>query len=206
MKKIAFIVCLVLTVSLLMLVTIAASVNGEYQGNPIINVIVNGVKLTGLDVPAISLNGRTLLPLRACVENVNGIVNWDGNTQTASVLKPEVDVYFVTYGDDGKTISDVDSSIPVLAPGKKFYSKMHICGLPKGSYEVKTEIIDPNNKFLLDTTGAKIDIDDSVETIITTEFDSSQVQLSAGIYKFKVYMKDGAGVYKTVAVKNYQYK
>lgn len=65
-------------------VVTASSINGDYKGNPIVNVVVNG-KTVSSDVPAIIYDGSTLIPLRAAVESIGGQVTWDNSTYTANI-------------------------------------------------------------------------------------------------------------------------
>jgi hypothetical protein len=62
----------------------ASSINGDYKGNPIVNVVVNG-KVVVSDVPAITLDGTTLIPLRAASEALGATVTWDGTSYTANI-------------------------------------------------------------------------------------------------------------------------
>jgi hypothetical protein len=62
----------------------ASSINGDYKGNPVVNVVVNG-KAVVSDVPAITIDGTTLIPLRAASEALGANVSWDGATYTANI-------------------------------------------------------------------------------------------------------------------------
>lgn len=61
-----------------------ATVHGTYQGYPVVKVVVNGRELQP-DVPAIVMEGRTLLPVRAIAEALGAQVAWDQNSMTATV-------------------------------------------------------------------------------------------------------------------------
>jgi hypothetical protein len=77
----------VLVVVLFMLfagVATGSSINGDYKGNPIVNVKVNG-KMVSSEVPAIIYDGSTLIPLRAATEALGATVSWDQTTYTASI-------------------------------------------------------------------------------------------------------------------------
>ena len=203
MKKKVLVLTLVLLVSIVSVV-FAASINGDYKGNPIVNVLVNGIKLTGLDVPAIIYDGRTLLPLRACVENVNGIVEWDAETQTAIVIKPETSIYFIVYSNDGKAIPDVYSDIPILGQGMKYYAVIDIGGIAKGIYNVKWDLMNQNGAVMNYSDNLRLDIEeDNSITKLTSQCDS--IKIEPGVYKFKLYMQDSEGIYKTIAVKTFKY-
>ena len=50
---------------------------------------VNGAQKT-LEVPARIINGRTLIPVRFVVENLNCAVEWDNETRTVQITSPEM--------------------------------------------------------------------------------------------------------------------
>jgi branched-chain amino acid transport system substrate-binding protein len=77
----------VMILFLLITVVVAAESTNKYNGYNTVKVIVNNSELK-TDVPAIIMDGRTLLPLRKVAEAVNGIVTWDAANRTASILKP----------------------------------------------------------------------------------------------------------------------
>jgi len=62
----------------------AASVWGTYKGNQIIRITSNGVALKTPDVPAISYNGRTMIPISMLGQLGVGYT-WDGKNQTVDV-------------------------------------------------------------------------------------------------------------------------
>lgn len=64
--------------------TAYATIHGTYQGYPVVKVLVNGKELQP-DVPAIIMDGRTLLPVRAVAEALGAKVEWDSQTYTARV-------------------------------------------------------------------------------------------------------------------------
>ncbi len=185
-------------------VAFAASMNGDYKGNPIVNVVINAVKLTGLDVPPMIYDSRTMLPLRATVENMNGIVEWDGTTMTASVLKPETSIYFETLKADGVSVAGVFSDIPILPAGERFLAVVDIGGIPKGTYAVKWEILDQHGTVLVQDSNlrAQITVDNGISNITST---ADSIPIQPGTYRFKLYMQDKAGNFKVIAVKTFVY-
>lgn len=78
------IVSLALSVSLLMTAATAYALHQNYRGFPIVNVIVNENPIK-MDVPAIVMDGRTLLPLRAVAEALGATVHWDQELSTVYV-------------------------------------------------------------------------------------------------------------------------
>jgi S1-C subfamily serine protease len=65
-------------------VVTASSINGDYKGNEIVRVLVNGTEVHP-EVPAQIIDGSTLLPLRAISEALGADVKWDGDTYTATI-------------------------------------------------------------------------------------------------------------------------
>lgn len=76
-----------LTLAILMASTLATATN-EYRGYPVASVTVNGSPVQS-DVPAIIMDGRTLLPVRAVVDAMGGQVAWDQETFTVSITAPD---------------------------------------------------------------------------------------------------------------------
>lgn len=78
-------ILLVVMVSVLFAgVVSAASIWGTYKGNQIIRITSNGVALKSPDVPAISYNGRTMIPLNMLGQLGIGYT-WDSKNQTIDV-------------------------------------------------------------------------------------------------------------------------
>ncbi len=204
MKKLGMIIVTLILVISISTVGLAAGINGDYQGNAIVNVVINGVAQIFPKVPAINFNGSTLLPLRACVEGVNGIVEWDAGSQTASVIKPEASINFFVFKEDGENIEGTYSMIPVLDSGKKYYSVVDIGGIPKGTYTIKCEIINQGGTVIYYTNDTSFTLEEDNDMYSdVTEWESFDIY--AEIYKFKVSMKDKSGAYKTIAVKTMKY-
>lgn len=62
----------------------SASVNGDYKGNPIVQVRVNGNVLSP-EVPAQIVDGSTLLPLRAVSEALGADIKWNPDSYSVDV-------------------------------------------------------------------------------------------------------------------------
>lgn len=78
----------VLVVALLGGTSVAfASARGTYKGLQVVGVVVNGQELKP-DVPAVVMDDRTLLPVRAVAEALGAEVEWDEATYTAKVTLP----------------------------------------------------------------------------------------------------------------------
>lgn len=59
---------------------------GQYRGFDVVKIAVDGREVTS-DVPAIIVDGRTMVPLRFVSEALGREVEWDQETQTAKVTK-----------------------------------------------------------------------------------------------------------------------
>ncbi|CAN7458391.1 stalk domain-containing protein [Paenibacillus sp. LjRoot56] len=62
----------------------ASSINGEFEGNPIVKVKQNGKELNVQDVPAVILNGRTMVPIYM-LEQLGASVEWDSKSYSVDV-------------------------------------------------------------------------------------------------------------------------
>lgn len=62
--------------------------NGYYQGLPIVHLDVNGQTLV-TDVPAVILNGRTMVPISYVASAAGGTSAWSQATMTASITMPQ---------------------------------------------------------------------------------------------------------------------
>ncbi len=60
-------------------------------------IYVNGVEKT-IDVPAASINSRTVVPMRFIVEQLGLIVNWDSDSKDIEIEEPTTDIPPVTTG------------------------------------------------------------------------------------------------------------
>jgi hypothetical protein len=61
--------------------------HGTFQGMPVVDVYVNGHKMTG-DTPAILFNDRTMVPVRFVSEALGCKVSWDPSSYTVTIAKP----------------------------------------------------------------------------------------------------------------------
>lgn len=82
MRKVIRMILVIVAVSIVASTVLAAGIT--YKGYNVINVVLNGQALTS-DVPAINLDGRTMLPVRAIAEAVGADVQWDEATQTVTL-------------------------------------------------------------------------------------------------------------------------
>jgi hypothetical protein len=70
----------------------ASSINGDFEGNPIVKVTSNGQDLKFDDVPAINYKGRTMVPIYL-LNQLGAETKWDENTYSVNVkLDSKIDV------------------------------------------------------------------------------------------------------------------
>lgn len=89
-------VFLILAVILSSGIAIAQTHLPDYAGFPTARVTVNGV-LIQTDVPAVIINGRTMVPIRFVSEAFEAEINWNQDTRTASINKPNSDAAFLNW-------------------------------------------------------------------------------------------------------------
>jgi hypothetical protein len=125
MKKLILVVVLFLAFAG---VATGSSVNGDYNGNPIVKVKVNGL-LINSDTPAMIIDGTTLIPLRAASEALGATVTWDQNTYTASLqINPP--------SASSQQISDVSNFKSFITAAKSNFAQN---GIPVSDYSVNVD-------------------------------------------------------------------
>jgi len=94
---------------------LAAGVYGTYKGYNIVKVKVDGREVVS-DVPAVNLDGRTMVPLRFVSEALGATVTWDQATYTASIASKGSGQGL----KEGFHVSDADvGMLPVTVLAKK---------------------------------------------------------------------------------------
>lgn len=184
-------------------VIFAANVNGLYKGFPIANVKLNGVKINS-DVPAILFDSRTLLPVRAVTEAVNSVVQWDQKTQTATIIKPSINMIFagdVVEEENGLTIRDAGSYFNTLGSGRWENLYVEIGPMESKTYEYRVAVYDPKGS-LIGTSAVEKHVIDKRGLVVYLPIDNMTYSIP-GQYKFKFQIKyDGEfqSIGETVAV------
>lgn len=129
MKKV---VLFILLLSLPISVAGAATVNGDFEGNPIVNVLSNGQKVKVDDVPAIIYKERTVVPI-AMLRQLGATVSWDASTYSVNVELPqstttspanaeqlETDRLYATY----QWLKDTDTALLTFAQQLQQYANV----------------------------------------------------------------------------------
>lgn len=79
-----------LTGTLVFLLSVTAvAAQHTYNGLPVVNLMVNGRPVKS-DVPAVILENRTILPVRAVAESLGLQVGWDAETYTVTLTSADV--------------------------------------------------------------------------------------------------------------------
>lgn len=86
---------------------LAASLHGTYKGHSIVKLFIDG-KEAKTSVPAIVIDGTTLVPLRVISEQLGQEISWDGKSQSVYVGKqPD---YEITQ-QEGLLLSGIDVEV-----------------------------------------------------------------------------------------------
>lgn len=103
----------IIVVSLLAMVFVGVYIQDALAAKPI-ELIVDGENITEMAKPVIK-EDRSLVPIRAITEKLNGKVNWDGENRIVEIEKDgrfinlKIDSRLISYGKDVKTygLSDI---------------------------------------------------------------------------------------------------
>lgn len=95
---------------------------GTYEGYPVAHVMVNGGLLTP-DVPAIIVNGRTMVPISYAAKAIDGVATWDQTTMTASISTEPTDAQYLAASNGlvnpaNQALSDVLAVVAGWQTGK----------------------------------------------------------------------------------------
>jgi hypothetical protein len=130
----------------------ADSLWGNYGGFPKAKILVNDNELTFKDgeVPAFVIDGSTVLPIRKVAESLQAIVNWDSETMTANIYKPNVHM-FVSEDvkiDKFKQVSSIKSPFSVVETGKTvdFVVVVQVDSLKANTSGFKISIVKPDGE------------------------------------------------------------
>jgi len=200
-KKITFFTILMLIV--LTVVAGAAGINGDFKGFPIVKVQVNGSSINS-EVPAVNFFGKTVLPVRDIAETLGTIVEWNGETWTANLIKPEVHMIFtdnIEENEEGQYIFTNPFTLMSLGENNAFFTFADIAGLKPGKYEFRTVIVNSNNEAIYSTAEDNYEVttEDSTGFYSFNYYENIPFHQS-GEYKFQFQIKHN-DTYKTVSEK-----
>lgn len=90
MKKLLSIVAVFLLLS--SVVVASSSINGEYEGKPIVKLTAYGNDIEATDTPAVILDGRTMVPIYM-LEGIGIEAEWNAETYAVDVTNAEAELY-----------------------------------------------------------------------------------------------------------------
>ncbi|OMF00251.1 hypothetical protein BK124_11365 [Paenibacillus amylolyticus] len=166
-------ILLVFMVSMLFAgVVSAASIWGTYKGNQIIRITSNGVPLQTPDVPAISFNGRTMIPINLLGQLGVGYT-WDSKNQT-------VDVKINQYPNSAPNNSSdqrMKENVIIANNFKSLEDLGNTISLLSNGYSLAYQSIDMNYKVYETLTDANKKLNSTIDM-----YNSTQKNLTSPIY------------------------
>lgn len=151
--KVKRIILLTMVLSMVFGATVFAdSLWGYYDRFPKAKVFVNDSEVTFKEgeVPAIVIDGTTLLPIRKIAEKLQAIVEWEKETMTASIYKPNVHMFVSeeVKVDKSKQVATIKSPFSVVETGKtvRFVVVVQVDGLKADATGFKISIIKPDGE------------------------------------------------------------
>lgn len=106
MKKIIMVVVLFLAFTG---VATGSSLNGDYKGNPIVLLKLNGRQVSNFDVPPMIIDGSTMVPI-SLLRQIGLTVNWDSNTYSVDVGLPDNSNNLNTSSSSQPNTNDTNST------------------------------------------------------------------------------------------------
>lgn len=210
-----------LLVTLLLMAGFTTYAASDYKGFNTVNVQINGKALV-LDVPAINFYGSTLLPLRKVAEALDAQVSWNAATQTADLIRPDINMILcdgVYYGDGNGSVKSPDGT--TYTDNAVIYNNIGTKDWEKGTYDLTAfvSVDDLNRKGVIEyrtlllgvdgtalqTTPSSIELNSLDESFSTSTSFTAVTMDTAGDYKVLFQIKDAEG-YKTVKSKTIEVK
>ncbi|NPV93108.1 MAG: ABC transporter substrate-binding protein [Firmicutes bacterium] len=115
-----------------------------YNGYPTVNVRINGYPVSG-EVPAIVMDGRTLVPLRLVGEALGASVDWDSSTRTVRIISshPSGQRKVFKIG----LIAPMTGNVKAFGDSTKkgFMLALEQAGMKAGDYDIQYVIADDRN-------------------------------------------------------------
>ncbi|MGG1552441.1 stalk domain-containing protein [Paenibacillus ferrarius] len=153
----------------------ASSKNGDFEGNPIVNVTSNGTTLASEDVPALIYKGRTMVPINL-LRQLGADVSWNDSTYSVNVaLKNDAPSSEANLNELSKDIftwlNDTNQSMLILATKLQMYSDpslaVHQDQLIDTDFDEVSKLYNESTKFSLDMINSyKIDTGTQVTDMI----------------------------------------
>ncbi len=138
------------------------ALHGYFKGYEIVKIKLGDNDIEGA-VPAIIVEGSTMVPLRAVAENLDVIVAWDGPNKTVELTKPNVNMLFTAnpvYDKDNKSYL-VYSPFGKLNKTQRYNFSFHVfCemdNLPYEEIEIMVQLVDPEGEIVAESTVESFD-------------------------------------------------
>lgn len=147
LKMLLLSLCAALTGSMILSSGVVAAQKVSVSQQDVVNVIIDG-ELQEFSQPAVTVDGRTLVPLRGIFEALGAKVDWDNATRTATGTKDGIKVVVQI---DNQTAYVNGQAVKLDVPAKTI----------NGSTMVPL-------RFISESLGAKVDWDDATRTAIIT--------------------------------------
>lgn len=174
-------------------VVVAFSVNGEYEGFSIINVIINGERIKS-DIPAVLFYGKTMMPVREVSDSINSMVDWNSDTKTVNIIKPEIDMIVAKQIDENQDGSiSIANTIRMLEKGKEasFFGLLQLEGLVKGKYTYRIVILDPKGEVFFNNGEDSVVVQEDKGSFIKVLTFKDIIFQEEGTYKLCFQIKQG---------------
>lgn len=171
MKKTMMVLCIIMIWCSMMIFANASSSK--------IKVIVNGSNLG--EIGAL-IDGNTYLPLRKIGESLNAIIDWNGDSKSAMIYKPNVHmfIYNSSNGSEttfGEVAKGFNGKVKIFAQVDNINFKLEA---------VKFTIVDPNGK---ETAIQSIDVNKTRDNYWFVTDETSYRFSASGKYIIRCYMK-----------------
>jgi hypothetical protein len=129
---------------------IAGSRWGSYEGYSKVQVNANGSTINSA-VPAIMMNGATMLPLRETASALNSFIKWDDGSQTANIYRPNVNMIVSQELDEKKgTVTSISKPFFKVGLGYniRFFVFVQMDSLKTTVDGFKISVLDPSGNEL----------------------------------------------------------
>ncbi|MDF2649698.1 MAG: Extracellular ligand-binding receptor [Paenibacillus sp.] len=120
---------IVMGVALLLLGSTSAAASSQlnvtYKGYPVVNLNVNSQEIKS-EIPAINMDGTTLVPLRFVSEALGSKVEWNGQSSTAIITSNMQSEVSIVIQDINSSIRDEISRFPLLIQQLQIAKEIYI--------------------------------------------------------------------------------
>ncbi len=176
------------------------AIHGYYKGNEIVKIKLDGKELN-LPVPAMIMDGTTMIPLREVGENLDVLVGWNGSERTVELTKPKVNMLFTA----NPVYDSANKSYVVYSPFGKinktqrynfsFHVFCEIDSLPYEEVQIMVRLIDPAGRVVSESTKQSYDASRENSLQYINLFENINF-LSSGNYQVEAFISGPSTSYK----------